>query len=458
MKLFTDRAWLSEGWAERVLLEIDQAGCLTKITTALPGCPNDAEKLKGPVLPGMANLHSHAFQRAFAGYTEQRHAGDDNFWTWRQVMYDFVATVTPDQAQVIAEQLYVEMLKAGYTSVGEFHYLHHDRDGRPYAHLPEMSIRIIEAARDCGIAITHLPVLYAHGGFGAQPTPQGQQRFVNDIERFSRLVEDLFTTYATERNVVLGLAPHSLRAVTEGQIRALVAYLHHLDAKAPVHIHIAEQRGEVDDCIAWRGVPPVTWLYDHFEPDHRWCLIHATHMTESELTSLAGSGATAGLCPTTEANLGDGVFPAEKFLSHQGHFGIGSDSNVSVSPIEELRMLEYSQRFVHCRRAVLAPRGGSVGAHLYGAAALNGAIAIGRHSGKLEPGYIADLVVVDDQTPILINKPGDTLLDAMIFAGHSNPVRDVMVAGVWQVREGHHPREDRVFEAFRRVQNEVWAR
>ena len=458
MKLYADRAWLRRGWAKNVLLDIDDTGSIAEITTALPDCPNDAEQLKGPVLPGMANLHSHAFQRAFAGHTEQSHKGNDNFWTWRQVMYDFVAKVTPDQAQIIAEQLYIEMLKAGFTSVGEFHYLHHDQSGHPYADLSQMSTRIIEAARQNGIAITLLPVLYAYGGFGAQPSTRGQQRFVNNIERFSRLLEKLFSTYATERNIVVGFAPHSLRAVSEEQIREMVAHLHHLDAKAPIHIHIAEQRSEVDDCIAWCGTTPVAWLFNHFEPDERWCLVHATHITDAELSALARSGATVGLCPTTEANLGDGVFPAEKFLAQQGRFGIGSDSNVSVSPIEELRTLEYSQRFMHRRRAILAPRGGSVGAHLYATAALHGAEAIGRHSGALDIGYTADLVVIDELTPTLINKPGDILLDAMIFAGHSNPVRDVMVSGQWQVRDGFHSREDQVLDAFRRVQSEIWAK
>ena len=458
MKLYADRAWLRQGWAENVLLEIDDTGHLVDIVTALPTCPCDAEALKGPVLPGMANVHSHAFQRAFAGYTEQRHEGDDDFWTWRQVMYDFVAKVTPEQTQSIAEQLYIEMLKAGYTSVGEFHYLHNAPGGCPYADLSEMSTRIIEAARRTGIAITLLPVLYTYGGFGAQPANQGQQRFVNNLERFSQLLEKLFATYATEPNIVLGMAPHSLRAVTEEQMTEMVRHLHHIDAKAPVHIHIAEQRSEVDDCIAWSGTSPVAWLFHHFEPDPRWCLVHATHVTDSELSAIAKSGATAGLCPTTEANLGDGVFPAEKFLFQQGRFGIGSDSNVSVSPIEEFRTLEYSQRFMHRRRAILAPRGGSVGAHLYANAALHGAMAIGRRSGVLEPGYTADLVVIDKQAPVLINKPGDFLLDAMIFAGNSNPVRDVMVSGQWQVRDGFHPREEQALDAYRRVLNEIWER
>ena len=457
MKLYSERAWLSDGWAERVLLEVDDTGSIAAISRDLTECPHDAEKLRGPVLPGMANLHSHAFQRAFAGYTEQRSAGDDNFWSWRQVMYDFVAKVTPEQAQTVAEQLYIEMLKAGYTAVGEFHYLHHDPDGNPYASLSEMSERILAAAAASGIAITHLPVLYVQGGFGVQPANAEQRRFVNDIDQFSTLLQKLFADYRREPNVRIGIAPHSLRAVTEQQLKDVLAVLDQLDSSAPVHIHIAEQTAEVDASLAWCGARPVAWLLDHFGPDERWCLVHATHMIDDELEQLATSGATAGLCPTTEANLGDGVFPADAFLERGGQFGIGSDSNVSVSPIEELRTLEYSQRFVHRRRAILAPAGGSVGAHLYAAAATGGANALGLRSGKIETGYRADLVVIDDQTPVLINKPGDTLLDAMVFAGNSNPVSDVLVAGKWVVRDGYHPREEPVFEAFKQVQNEVWS-
>lgn len=457
MKLYTERAMLSDGWAERVLLEVDETGSIAAITKNHEGCPDDAEPLCGPVLPGMANLHCHAFQRAFAGYTEQRSAGDDDFWTWRQVMYDFVGRVTPEQAQTVAEQLYIEMLKAGYTAVGEFHYLHHDPSGKPYASLCEMSDRMIAAAKTAGIAITHLPVLYAHGGFGGQPVNEGQRRFVNDIDQFSALLEKLFADHRKDPNVCIGIAPHSLRAVTEQQLTDALAVLDQLDSSAPVHIHIAEQTGEVEDCLAWCGVGPVAWLFEHFAPDHRWCLVHATHMTDEELERLAASGATAGLCPTTEANLGDGVFPAREFLGCGGRFGIGSDSNVSVSPIEELRMLEYSQRFVHRRRAVLAPSGGSVGAHLYAAAARTGATALGLRSGKIKVGYRADLIVIDNNTPVLINKPGDTLLDAMVFAGNSNPVSDVLVGGVWALRDGHHPREEPVLQAFKQVQNEVWS-
>lgn len=456
MKLYAERALLSDGWAERVLLEVDSRGIISRLTKNAADS-GDAQMLRGVVLPGMANVHSHAFQRAFAGYTEQRQTGDDNFWSWRQVMYDFVSRVTPEQVYTVAEQLYIEMLKAGYTVVGEFHYLHHDVDGKPYASLTEMSERIIEAARICGIAITHLPVLYAHGGFGGQPASIGQRRFLNHVEQFSNLLEKLFSTYCNDANIRIGIAPHSLRAVTEQELRQALANLDHLDRDAPVHIHIAEQTGEVDDCLNWCGARPVAWLYDHFTPDHRWCLIHATHLSAAELDTVATSEASVGLCPTTEANLGDGVFPAEKFLDGGGRFGIGSDSNVSVSPIEELRTLEYSQRLVHRRRAILAPAGGSVGAHLYATAARNGAIALGRHSGTLEIGYQADLVVIDDQTPVLVNKPAHTLLDAMVFAGNTNPVTDVMVSGVWQVRDRYHPREESVFKAFKRVLNEVWA-
>ena len=406
----------------------------------------------------MPNLHSHAFQRAFAGYTEQRASEQDNFWTWRRVMYDFVAQLTPDQVEAVAAQLYVEMLKAGFTAVAEFHYLHHNQNGDPYDNIAEMSDHVIAAARSSGIAITHLPVFYAHGGFGGQPPADGQRRFVNHLDQFAELLEILFAEYAGDANVRVGIAPHSRRAVTEEELHEIVTALSAHDPTAPIHIHIAEQTAEVDDCVSWSGLPPVAWLFDRFQPDKRWCLVHATHVTQEELGTIAASGAVAGLCPTTEANLGDGLFPAEDYLALNGVFGIGSDSNVSISPIEELRILEYGQRLVHRRRAVLGPANGSVGAHLFSRAALGGAAALGITAGRLEIGCRADLMVLDGEMPVLLNKPGDTLLDAMVFAGNQNPVTDVMVAGQWRVRDRRHPREQEIFERFKRVQEAILGR
>ena len=439
MRLFAERALLASGWAEGALLEIGDDGYIRDQSTGVRRPPPDCESVSGAVLPGMPNLHSHAFQRAFAGATERRATGEDSFWTWRTAMYRLVAEVDPDTIETIASQLFVEMLEAGYTSVGEFHYLHHDRDGRPYAGLAETSERIVTAALRAGIALTLLPVLYTSSGFGGEPPAPGQRRFVNDGERYARLLETLFSRHRDRAGVRIGAAAHSLRAVTPEQLGDALRTLEGLDARAPVHIHVAEQLREVEDCVRWCGQRPVEWLLDHARLDRRWCLVHATHLTETECAALAASEATVGLCPTTEANLGDGIFPATEFLAAGGRFGIGSDSHISVSPVEELRWLEYGQRLVHRRRALLATEDTpSVGRRLYEHAARNGARALALPAGALAPGRRADLVSIDTSLPALEGRYGDELLDALVFAANVNPVRDVMVGGHWVVREGRH--------------------
>jgi formimidoylglutamate deiminase len=446
-KLFAPLAFLPDGWAENVLLEIDAAGDLVAVT---PGAAADsAERAAGPLLPGMPNLHSHAFQRAMAGLAEHVQTGSgkgDSFWTWREVMYRFVGALTPEQVEAIAAQLYVEMLKSGYTAVGEFHYLHHGPGGQPYDDLAEMSRRTIAAAAATGIGITQLPVLYGYGGFGAQKAGEGQRRFLNDPKRLLRIIETLKASHEDNPQVRVGVAPHSLRAVTPETLDEVVQGLTALDATAPIHIHIAEQVKEVDDCLAWCGKRPVEHLYDVQAPDARWCLVHATHMSEGETAALAASGAVAGLCPTTEANLGDGLFPAEPYLAAGGRWGIGSDSHISVSPIEDLRWFEYGQRLVTRRRNVLAGEGAeaSVGQRLYAQALAGGAQALGRAIGALEVGKRADLLVLDPAHPDVATLPPVRLLDGLVFAGNRNPVRDVMVGGQWVVREGRHKAEEAV--------------
>ncbi len=455
--VFAEQALLPAGWARDVLFEIGPDGALA---TATPNAAaGTAARLKGPAVPGMANLHSHAFQRAMAGLTERAGAGEDSFWTWRELMYDFVGKIAPEHIAAIAAQLYVEMLKSGYTAVGEFHYLHHDPNGAPYADPAEMSARVIAAARAVGIGITHLPVLYGYANFGGQAAHDGQRRFLHRPEAFLRLVEGLIAAHRDDPQVRIGIAPHSLRAVTADTLTAALEGLSALDDSAPIHIHIAEQQKEVQDCIAWSGERPVEWLLRQAPPDPRWCLVHATHVTEEEAARLAGCGAVAGLCPTTEANLGDGVFPAPAFLAAGGAFGIGSDSHISVSPIEELRWLEYGQRLTLRRRNVLSggPDTPAVGAFLFKRAALGGARALGRPIGRLAPGCRADLLVLDPELPALAGKSGDTLLDAAIFAGNENPVRDVMVGGDWVVRDRRHAQEDEVLKTYIRVLGDLTA-
>ncbi len=453
--LFADRALLPEGWAEKVLIETAGNGEIARVTAGAK--PGAAARAAGPVIPGMPNLHSHAFQRAMAGLTEQAGqsgtaAAEDSFWTWRTLMYDFVGRLTPPAVEAIASQLYVEMLKAGYTAVAEFHYLHHDPEGRAYGDLAEMSERILAAAKATGIGITHLPVLYGAGGFGGKPAGEGQRRFLNDPSRFLRLIEGLRSRHRDDPQIRIGIAPHSLRAVTPETLQEAVVGLTAMDASAPIHIHIAEQTKEVDDCLAWSRQRPVEWLLDHQSIDRRWCLVHATHMTPAETEKLAMSGAIAGLCPTTEANLGDGFFPAMAYLSQGGCFGIGSDSHISVSPIEELRWFEYGQRLVTRRRNVLVANSTDrthIGAGLYRSALAGGAGATGRDLGRIAAGARADLLVLDANAPNLLGKVDESLIDAMIFAGNTNPVRDVMVGGRWLVVEGHHIAEGPVLAQFR---------
>ena len=459
LQLFAERALLASGWTDGVLIEIDGEGFVRGHSTGVQRPPPDCERVAGAVLPGMPNLHSHAFQRAFAGATERRGPGEDSFWTWRTAMYHLVAHIDPDAMEAIAAQLFVEMLEAGYTSAGEFHYLHHDRDGRPYASLTETSERIIAAAERTGIALTLLPVLYTSAGFGGEPPAPGQRRFVNDVERYAQLLETLFSRHRHRTGLRIGAAPHSLRAVTPEELREALRALGRLHARAPVHIHVAEQIREVEDCVRWCGQRPVEWLLEHARVDERWCLVHATHLSEAECAALAASEATVGLCPTTEANLGDGFFPAPAFLDAGGRFGIGSDSHVSVSPFEELRWLEYGQRLVHRRRAVLATEDTpSVGRALYEHAARNGARALGLATGALAPGRRADLIAIDTTLPALEGRFGDELLDALVFAGNVNPVRDVMVGGRWQVREGRHRERDPIRRRFAATLRAIRAR
>ncbi|MEO7744035.1 MAG: formimidoylglutamate deiminase [Usitatibacter sp.] len=453
MRLLAAHALLPSGWARNVAIDIGDDGLITKIVS-----DTIFEKMVSEtnfVVPGMANLHSHAFQRAMAGLTEARTRESDTFWTWRDLMYRLAARITPEQMGDIAAYLYMEMLKAGYTSVAEFHYLHRAADGAMYQDPAQMSQRLIAAAREAGIAITHLPVLYAYGGFGAQPATPDQSRFILSGPEYEELLAQLRAMYGDTRDVRIGAAFHSLRAIDEKLLRSTLDSMQRIDPTAPIHIHIAEQQAEVDACLAWSGARPVTWLLDHAPVDARWCLVHATHLDAAESNRLAASGAVAGLCPTTEANLGDGIFPAAEFLSgsNPGRIGIGSDSHVSVSVAEELRLLEYGQRLTHMSRATLASdTTHSPGERLHFAASNGGAQALGIQAGRIAPGCRADLVVLDPEHPALWNKSPAQVLDAWIFAGDNACVRDVMVGGEWRIQGRWHAREEALARRFRAAQ------
>lgn len=444
---FAERALLPTGWARDVRLEVSRDGLLSHVQTG--ASHEGAERLAGPLLPGMPNLHSHAFQRAMAGLAEVAGNPNDSFWTWRELMYRLVGKITPEQLQVIARQLYIEMLKAGYTSVAEFHYVHHDPSGKAYADPDELSRRISAAAASSGIGLTLLPVLYSHAGFGGQAPNDGQRRFINSQDQYLHMQARLAPILAAQPAQRLGLCFHSLRAVTPGQIAEVLAAS---DRQSPVHIHIAEQQKEVDDCVAWSGLRPLQWLYEHVEVGPRWCLVHATHALADEVTAMARSGAVAGLCLTTEANLGDGIFPAVDFLAQGGRMGIGSDSHVSLSVVEELRWLEYGQRLRDQRRNRLYRNDQPmVGRTLYDAALAGGAQALGQPVGELAVGKRADWLVLDGQDPYIAMAEGDGVLNRWLFAGGDRQVRDVMVNGQWVVRQGHHADEAQSQQAFTEV-------
>jgi formimidoylglutamate deiminase len=440
-KLHVSQALLPGGVASGVTIAIGADGRITGVEID-DGA--GAERIGGFALPGMANVHSHAHQRAIAGLTERSGADDDSFWTWRDAMYRFALKMNPDEFQAIAAQAYVEMAKAGYTAVGEFHYLHHQPDGSPYANPAEMGLRCLAAAEESGLAITLLPTLYMQGGFGAAPPQPGQRRFINALESFVALTAAL----PAGPRAVHGISIHSLRAVPLAAMKQLLAEV----AAGPVHLHIAEQTREVEDCFAATGRRPVELLLDHVELTPRWCLIHATHLTLTETSALARSNAVVGLCPTTEANLGDGIFPARNYCRAGGAIAIGTDSNVEITVAGELRMLEYSQRLQHRARNVLA--GGphrSTGRVLYEAAASGGAGALGQPMGTLAAGHAADIVILDPDHPALIGRHGDSIIDSFVFSGADRAVRDVFIGGRQVVHDGRHIAETAVRDRFRRA-------
>ena len=439
--IFARQVLLPEGWANDVRL-VMSGGRMVSVTTGT--APKAGDERHAILLPGMPNLHSHAFQRGMAGLAETRGPGADSFWSWREVMYRFALTMNPEQVEAVAAQLYVEMLEAGFSRVGEFHYLHHDPEGRPYADIGEMAARIAAAADTTGIGLTLLPVFYAHSGFGGAEPIENQRRFINDLNSFARLHESARKALESIQEAVVGVAPHSLRAVTPDELAAVVA----MAGGGPVHIHVAEQMREVEDCVAWSGARPVQWLLDNADIGDRWCLIHATHMTDAETTAMARSGAVAGLCPVTEANLGDGTFSGQLFRDNGGRFGIGSDSNVLIGLPDELRQLEYSQRLSHRARNVLAEPGQSNGRALFDAALTGGSKALGAQNAGLAVGAPADFVSLDADAVSLAGKADDAILDAWIFAGGTR-VDCAWVRGKKLVEGGRHFRRSEIAQKFR---------
>lgn len=431
-ELYLEEALLPEGFARGVTLHVED-GVIASVSRN-GAAPAAATRLPGLTLPGLPNLHSHTFQRGMAGLSERRGASEDSFWTWREVMYRFLDRLNPDDVQAIAAQAMVEMLEGGFTALAEFHYLHHDKDGRAYADIATMGGAIAAAAGETGIGLTLLPVLYRYGNFGKAPAAPGQRRFLNDRDAYQRLLEGSEKAVASLPDARVGVAPHSLRAVALDDLPWIAA----LRPEAPVHIHVAEQMREVEDSIAITGRRPVELLLESVAVDGRWCLIHATHLSEAERDAMARSGAVAGLCPITEANLGDGIFDGVRYRAAGGRIGVGSDSNIEIGAGGELRLLEYSQRLRDRRRALWAEPGTSAGVRLWQDACAGGAQACGRSIGAIAPGARADLVTLAAEHPAVVGKSGDFALDSAVFAAPALPVETVIVGGKTVISGGRH--------------------
>ena len=431
-ELYLEEALLPEGFARGVTLHVED-GVIASVSRD-DAAPAAATRLSGLTLPGLPNLHSHTFQRGMAGLSERRGASEDSFWTWREVMYRFLDRLDPEDVQAIAAQAMVEMLEGGFTALAEFHYLHHDKDGRAYADIAAMGEAIAAAAGETGIGLTLLPVLYRYGNFGGAPAAPGQRRFLNDRDAYLRLLEGSEKAVASLPDARVGVAPHSLRAVALDDLPWIAG----LRPETPVHIHVAEQMREVEDSIATTGRRPVELLLESVTVDGRWCLIHATHLSDAERDAMARSAAVAGLCPITEANLGDGIFDGVRYRAAGGRIGVGSDSNIEIGAGGELRLLEYSQRLRDRRRALWAEAGTSAGVRLWRDACAGGAQACGRGIGSIAVGHRADLVTLAADHPALIGKTGDFALDSAVFAAPALPVESVIVGGKPVVRDGRH--------------------
>ncbi|UNK49235.1 formimidoylglutamate deiminase [Lysobacter sp. S4-A87] len=439
--------WTPDGWQADAGFDIDDQGRIAAVDVAEPTASASW------IVPGIANLHSHAFQRAMAGLAERQTNPEDSFWTWRETMYRFAARFSPELLQAVAAQLYTEMLEAGYTTVCEFHYLHHAPDGRPYADPAAMSRALIAAARETGIRLTLLPVLYMTGGFDGRPLGDRQRRFGHDLDAYLQLIDTLCAEAGPDLHI--GCALHSLRAVPAD---AMAAVLTALPPAMPVHIHIAEQVGEVQDCLAIRNARPVEWLLDNAAVDARWTLVHATHLTAAEVQGIARSGATVAICPTTEANLGDGLFPLRDFLAAGGRWGIGSDSHISVSPVEELRWLEYGQRLVTRHRNIaVRATSPSVGETLLQDVSASARRSTGHATGRLAVGEFADAVVLDTDAAQLFGLSAADAIDRWIFSGNCNLVRDVHVGGRRVVEGGHHLQRAAIAARYRAAMSQLMA-
>ena len=450
MKFHFDKALTADGWQSDVQATVTD-GRFSALSSGVN--PDPAAMRHAIAIPGLPNLHSHAFQRAMSGLAERRGPGADSFWSWREVMYRFALSMTPDDVEAVATQAYAEMLEGGFTRVGEFHYLHHDKNGAPYADLCELASRVASASSDTGLQLTLLPVFYAHSGFGGKAPGEAQRRFIHSVDTFSALYAGCETIIGRMDGANLGIAPHSLRAAIPDQLQCILL----LAKDGPIHIHIAEQMKEVEDCVAWSGQRPVEWLMSNMPVGENWCLIHATHMTAAETQAMAKSGAIAGLCPITEANLGDGIFDAPSFLAAGGRFGVGSDSNVLIDAASELRQLEYSQRLSLLARNVLAEPEQSTGEAIFGTALAGGSAALGQEQYGLSLNAPADFVTLQADHPAVAGHGADSILDAMIFGNAKNLIDTVWTRGRKRVENGRHLDATRIAARYGRTMQRLMA-
>ncbi|MEJ0035364.1 MAG: formimidoylglutamate deiminase [Gammaproteobacteria bacterium] len=446
--IHASQALTREGWRDSVRLHL-RSGRIATMQAGVPAEPGDERH--GIVVPALGNLHSHAFQRAMAGLAEVSGDSADNFWSWREAMYRLAHRMSPDQLEAVAAQAYAEMLESGFGRVGEFHYLHHDANGAPYAERGEMAGRIAAAAEASGIGLTLLPVFYAHSTFGGAAPAPAQRRFINTLESYELLLQSCRSLTSRLLTARVGVAPHSLRAVTPEELSAVAG----LAGTAPIHIHIAEQVREVDDCLAWSRQRPVEWLLDHAPVAQNWCLVHATHVTPEEVRGIAASGAVVGLCPVTEANLGDGVFPVAEHLGRQGRFGVGTDSNVHIGVAAELSLLEYSQRLTHRVRNVVRRENQSTGRAIMEIVLAGGAQALGGDDGSIAVGAPADFVSLKEKHVALACRASDALIDAWLFASSGDVVDCVWVAGRKVVKEGRHVAREKIEKGFIQAMKEM---
>ena len=447
--LFAKLAYLEFRWVERVRIQIDD-GKISSWEDSTTPLPND--ELVDILIPGVPNTHSHVFQRALVGHCERKSPSEqDDFWSWRSNMYKLAEKLNPDSLKPIARQAFAEMLAAGYTTVAEFHYLHHSNYDKH--HTNNMFEAIVEAAQEVGIRLSYLPILYERAGFGQSSLNTTQRLFVLNLDAYVDHYH--YMRENTNSYVNVGLGVHSLRAVSEDSLEEITKLAR--DEECPIHIHIAEQTAEVDECIAAHGAKPLRWLLDNVDVDDNWCLVHATHVDAQELTSLANTSAVVCLCPTTEANLGDGIFPLKVWKTLDGGIAIGSDSQISINPFEELRWLEYGHRLVLRSRNVFATDPNThTGETLFHDAVSSGNRACGHWRTPLAPGSNADLITLREDSPILAGHRSASVLDALVFAGIHDAIDRVMVAGKWVVKEGKHIASPTLEQEYADCVKEIW--